>query len=117
MPTLPATSATATVGAVLLAGAGAQFLDDAVYLVFPPAALVAPVSGILAILLTAAAARIVTRRRIGPAIARTGLAVGAASAGIGLVLAGLGPLSLLLATLTLIAGVVGAVAGRRVATA
>ena len=114
MTTLPATS-TATVGAVLLAGVGAQFLDDAVYLVFPPAALDAPVSGILAVLLTAAAARIVTRRRTGPAVARTGLAVGAASAGIGLLVAGIGPVSLLLATLTLIAGVAGAVAGRRLA--
>jgi hypothetical protein len=101
------------VAPVVLAGVGAQFVDDLLYVVFPPAAVAAPLSGVLAILLTAAAARLATRRLTGPAAARTGLAVGAVSAGVGLLVAGLGLVTVVIAVLTLVAGVAGAVAGRR----
>jgi hypothetical protein len=111
MTTLPATSRVPT-GAVLLAGLGAQFVDDVAYVVLPPTALLAPLSGLLAILVTAAAARYVTRDRTGAAVARTGLAVGATSAVLGLLVAGLGWVAILLAGLTVLAGVAGAVAGR-----
>lgn len=103
------------VGAVLLAGAGAQLVDDAVSFVLPPAALViSPLSGVLAILLTAGAARLVTRGHSGAAVARIGLAVGGASAVIGLLIGGLGLVAILLAAITVVAGVAGAVAGRGV---
>lgn len=102
------------VGTALIAGAGAQLLDDVAYAVLPPAVLLAPLSGLLAILLTAGAARIVTRGRTGSAVARTGLAVGSASAGIGLLVGGLGVVAILLAAITVVAGVAGAVAGRHV---
>jgi hypothetical protein len=111
MTTLPATSRV-PVGAALLAGVGAQFVDDVVFFVIPPTALLAPLSGLLAVLLTAAAARYVTRDRTGAGVARTGLAVGAVSAGVGLLVSGLGVLTVLLAGLTVLAGVAGAVAGR-----
>jgi hypothetical protein len=111
MTTLPATSRV-PVGAALLAGLGAQLVDDVAYFVLPPTALMAPLSGLLAILLTAAAARYVTRDRTGAAVARTGLAVGAVSAGVGLLVSGLGVIAVLLAGLTVLAGVAGAVAGR-----
>jgi hypothetical protein len=111
MTTLPATSRV-PVGAALLAGVGAQLVDDVAYFVLPPTALLAPLSGLLAILLTAAAARYVTRDRTGAAVARTGLAVGAVSAGVGLLVSGLGILAIVLAGLTVLAGVAGAVAGR-----
>lgn len=111
MTIVPATSRV-PVGAVLLAGLGAQLVDDAAYLVLPPTALLAPLSGLLAILLTAAAARYVTRDRTGAAVARTGLAVGAASAVVGLFVGGLGLVAILLAGITVLAGVAGAVAGR-----
>ncbi|TWF78520.1 hypothetical protein FHX44_114443 [Pseudonocardia hierapolitana] len=113
MTTLPATSRV-PVGAALLAGVGAQFVDDLAYFVLPPAALLAPLSGLLAVLLTAGAARFVTRDRTGAGVARTGLAVGAVSAGVGLLVAGLGWVTVLLAGLTVLAGVAGAVAGRGV---
>ena len=71
------------VGPVLLAGVGAQLADDALYFLLPPTAVLSPLSGVLAVLLTAVAARLVTRNRVGPAVARTGLAVGALSAGSG----------------------------------
>ncbi len=100
------------VGPVLLAGVGAQLADDALYVLLPPTAALSPVSGLLAVLLTAAAARLVTRGRIGAGVARTGLAVGALSAGIGLLLGGLGVLAVLLAGITVVAGVAGAVVGR-----
>ncbi|HXV92735.1 MAG TPA: hypothetical protein VD813_05515 [Pseudonocardia sp.] len=102
---------------VLLAGIGAQFVDDVAYFVFPPAMLLSPLSGVLAILLTAGAARLVTRRMSGAAIARTGLAVGVVSAGAGLLVSGLGVVALVIAGLTVLAGVAGAVAGRGVAAA
>jgi hypothetical protein len=102
------------VGAALIAGTGAQLLDDVAYVVLPPIALLAPLSGLIAILLTAGAARIVTRARTGSAVARTGLAVGAASAGIGLLVGGLGIIAILLAAITVVAGVAGAVAGRHI---
>jgi hypothetical protein len=102
------------VGAALLAGLGAQLVDDVAYFVLPPTALLAPLSGVLAILLTAGAARFVTRDRTGAGVARTGLAVGAVSAGVGLLLSGLGFLAVVLAGLTVLAGVAGAVAGRGV---
>ncbi|GAA0920300.1 hypothetical protein [Pseudonocardia zijingensis] len=111
MTILPATSKV-PVGAALLAGVGAQFADDVAYFLLPPTALVAPLSGLIALLLTAAAARVVTRNRTGAAVARTGLVVGAVSAGVGLFVAGLGFLTLVLAGLTVLAGVAGAVAGR-----
>jgi hypothetical protein len=111
MTTSPATSRV-PVGAVLIAGLGAQFVDDVAYFVLPPTALMAPLSGLLAVLLTAAAARFVTRDRTGAGVARTGLAVGAVSAGVGLLVSGLGFLTVLLAGLTVLAGVAGAVAGR-----
>jgi len=111
MTTLPATSRV-PVGAALLAGVGAQLVDDVAYFVLPPTALLAPLSGLIAILLTAAAARAVTRNRTGAAVARTGLVVGAVSAGVGLLVSGLGFLTLVLAGLTVVAGVAGAVAGR-----
>jgi hypothetical protein len=111
MTTVPATSRV-PVGAVLIAGLGAQLVDDVAYFVLPPTALLAPLGGLLAILLTAAAARYVTRNRTGAAVARAGLAVGAVSAGIGLLVSGLGVLTVLLAGLTVLAGVAGAVAGR-----
>ena len=62
MTTLPATSRV-PVGAALLAGVGAQFVDDVAYFVLPPTVLLAPLSGLLAVLLTAAAARLVSRNR------------------------------------------------------
>jgi hypothetical protein len=111
MTTLPATSRV-PVGAALLAGVGAQFVDDVAFFVLPPTALLAPLSGLLAVLLTAAAARYVTRHRTGAGVARTGLAVGAVSAGVGLLVSGLGVLTVLLAGLTVLAGVAGAVARR-----
>jgi hypothetical protein len=115
MTTLPATSRV-PVGAALVAGAAAQFVDDAVYIVLPPAVLVAPFSGLIAVLLTAAAARIVTRNRTGAAVARTGLAVGATSAAAGLLVQGFGLVAIVLAGLTVVAGVAGAVAGRGLAS-
>ncbi|MHA6624703.1 hypothetical protein ACU61A_04745 [Pseudonocardia sichuanensis] len=111
MTTLPATSRVPT-GAVLLAGLGAQFADDVAYFVLPPTAVLAPLGGLLAILLTAAAARYVSRDRTGAAVARTGLAVGATSAAVGLLAAGLGWVAIMLAGLTVLAGVAGAVVGR-----
>jgi hypothetical protein len=111
MTTVPATSRV-PVGAALLAGVGAQFVDDVAFFVLPPTALLAPLSGLLAILLTAAAARYVTRDRTGAGVARTGLVVGAVSAGAGLLVSGIGVLTVLLAGLTVLAGVAGAVAGR-----
>lgn len=112
MTTLPATSRI-PVPAVLLAGVGAQLVDDAAYLVFPPIAVLAPLSAVLAIVLTAGAARLVTRRLDGPTVARAGLAVGAVSAALGLLITGWGLVALVVATLTVLAGVAGAVAGRR----
>ena len=100
-------------GAVLLAGVGAQLVNDVAYALLPPVALLAPLSGLIAILLTAGAARYVTRGMTGAALARTGLAVGAVSAGVGLVVGGLGFVAFLIAVLTAVAGVAGAVAGRR----
>lgn len=111
MTTVPDTSRI-PVGAVLLAGLGAQFADDVVFFLLPPAAILTPLTGLLAILLTAGAARVVARRHVGPAVARTGLAVGAASAVLGLLVGGLGLVAVLLAIVTMVAGVAGAVTGR-----
>ncbi|MCU1664581.1 MAG: hypothetical protein JWR58_4646 [Pseudonocardia sp.] len=111
MTTVPATSRVPA-GAVLLAGLGAQLVDDAVFFVLPPTALLAPLTGLLAILLTAGAARIITRNRTGAVVARTGLAVGLTSAVIGLLVSGLGLVTILLAGVTVLAGVAGAVARR-----
>lgn len=94
-------------------GVAAQFADDLLFLVLPPTAVLAPLSGVLAVLLTAAAARVVTRGSRGAAVARTGLVVGAASAVAGLVVGGLGLVAILLAVLTVVAGVAGAVLGRQ----
>jgi hypothetical protein len=101
------------VAPVVLTALGAQLVDDAVVFLVPPGVLViGPLAGLLALALTAAGARVITRGRTGPAVARTGLAVGAASAVVGLVVGGLGLVALLLAGITVLAGVVGAVAGR-----
>jgi hypothetical protein len=100
------------VGPVLVAGIGAQLADDALYFLLPPTAALSPLSGVIAVLLTALAARLVTRNRVGSGVARTGLAVGALSAGVGLLLGGLGLVAVLLAGITVVAGVAGAVAGR-----
>ena len=116
MTTVPATSRVPA-GAVLIAGLGAQLVDDATFLLLPPTAVLGPLSGLLAILLTAAAARYVTRDRMGAAVARTGLAVGLTSAVIGLLVGGFGLVAILLAGVTVVAGVAGAVAGRGIASA
>jgi hypothetical protein len=99
-------------GPVLGAALGAQLLDNALFLLIPPTAVLSPFAGLVAILLTAGAARALTVGRAGPVVARTGLVVGAASAGVGLIVGGLGWIALLLAGITVLAGVVGAVAGR-----
>jgi hypothetical protein len=113
MTTSLSTTAKASIGTVLLAGVGAQFVDDVAFAVIPPFALMAPLSGLIAVLLTAGAARAVTKDKQGAAIARTGLAVGGVSAGVGLLVGGLGLVAILLAIATVAAGVAGAVAGRR----
>jgi hypothetical protein len=114
MTTLPATSRVPA-GAVLLAGLGAQLVDDAAFFVLPPLSVIAPFSGLLAILLTAGAARYITRDLTGAAVARTGLALGLTSAAIGLLVGGLGFVTILLAGVTVLAGVAGAVARRGLA--
>lgn len=108
----PATSQV-PVAPVLVAGIGAQLVDDLAFLVLPIGFL-GPLAGIFAILLTAAGARYVTRGATGAAIARTGLAVGVTSALVGLLVGGFGLITIVLAGLTVLAGVVGAVAGRGV---
>jgi hypothetical protein len=112
--TIEPVSTRVPVGPVLVAGIGAQLADDALYFLLPPTAALSPLSGVLAVLLTAVAARLVTRNRIGSGVARTGLAVGALSAGVGLLLGGLGLVMVLLAGITVVAGVAGAVVGRNV---
>lgn len=112
MTTVPATTRVAAVP-VLLAGLGAQLADDAVHLVFPMADFVmSPLSGVLAILLTAVGARVLTQGRTGSVVARTGLAVGLTSAAIGLIVGGLGIIAILLGVVTVVVGVGAAVAGR-----
>jgi hypothetical protein len=106
------TTSKVSIGAVLLAGAGAQLVDDAAFAVIPPLAVLGPLAGLIAILLTAGAARILTRGKHGAAVARTGLAVGAVSAATGLLVGGFGLIGLLLAVITVVAGVAGAVVGR-----
>lgn len=113
MTTSLSTTTAVSPGTVLLAGAGAQLVDDIAMAVLPFDAVVAPLSGLIAILLTAGAARFVTRDKQGAAIARTGLAVGGVSAVVGLLVGGLGLISILLAVVTVVVGVAGAVAGRR----
>ena len=106
------TSTAVPVGAVLVSAIGAQLADNAVFFLLPPLGVLAPLSGLVAILLTVGAARFVTRGRSGAAVARTGLAVGLTSAAIGLLVGGLGLVAILLAGITVVAGVAGAVAGR-----
>ncbi|MBW0092258.1 hypothetical protein I4I73_19035 [Pseudonocardia sp. KRD-184] len=109
----PVTSSSVPVAPVLATAVGAQVLDDALFFLVPPSALLlGPLAGLIAIGLTVAGARMVTRGRRGPVVARTGLVVGLASAGIGLLIGGLGLVTLLLAGITVLAGVAGAVAGR-----
>ncbi|MFB9382501.1 hypothetical protein ACFFTK_05090 [Pseudonocardia petroleophila] len=109
----PVTSSKIPVAPVAVAAVGAQLVDDAAIFLIPPTAFVlGPLAGLLAIALTAAGARAVTRGRTGPVVARTGLAVGAGSAFLGLLIGGLGFVTLLLAGITVLAGVAGAVAGR-----
>ena len=116
MTTSLSTATKVPVGAVLLAGIGAQFVDDVAFAALPPLALAAPFTGILAVVLTALAARYVSRDRTGAAIARTGLAVGVTSATIGMIVGGLGFWVFVFAVLSMAAGVAGAVAGRRPST-
>ena len=97
---------------VLVAALGAQLVDNALFFLIPPTAVLSPLAGLAAILLTAGAARALTAGKTGPVVARTGLVVGAASAGVGLIVGGLGWIALLLAGITVVAGVAGAVAGR-----
>jgi hypothetical protein len=110
MSIVPATSkvpvAPVVVGAVV-----AQFADDVVHALLPLPFLGA-LSGLIAILLTAGAARVASRGRTGAVVARTGLAVGVTSATLGLLVGGLGLVAILLAGITVMAGVAGAVAGR-----
>lgn len=96
----------------MIAGAAvAQFADDAVHVLLPLPILGA-LSGLIAIVLTAGAARVVSRGRPRAVAARTGLAVGVTSAALGLLVGGLGLIAILLAGITVVAGVAGAVAGR-----
>jgi hypothetical protein len=103
------TSSKVPVVPVVAGAVVAQFADDAVGLLLPFPGFLA---GLLAIALTAGAARVATRGRVGPVVARTGLAVGATSAVIGLLVGGLGLVAIILAGITVVAGVAGAVAGR-----
>jgi hypothetical protein len=111
--TIQPTTSKVPAAPVIVAGIGAQLLDDLAFLVLPIGFL-GPLAGVFAILLTAAGARYVTRHASGAAIARTGLAVGVTSALVGLLIGGLGIVSILLAGVTVVAGVAGAVAGRGV---
>ncbi|MDN5851792.1 MAG: hypothetical protein L0K86_02895, partial [Actinomycetia bacterium] len=88
---------------VLVAGIGAQLVDDLAFLVIPPLGQLGPVAGIFALLLTGAGARYVTRNAHGAAIARTGLAVGLTSAAVGVLIGGFGLITIVLAGLTVLA--------------
>ncbi|WP_181781234.1 hypothetical protein [Pseudonocardia pini] len=94
---------------VVAAGVGAQLADDLLFVFLPafPGA-----AAILAIGLTAVAARMVTGRLQGSAVPRAGLALGAVSALLGLWISGLGLVAILVAGITVVAGVGGAVLGR-----
>ncbi|GAA1876702.1 hypothetical protein GCM10009836_67590 [Pseudonocardia ailaonensis] len=94
---------------VLVAGAAGQLADNLLLAVVPS---FPGMAAILALLFTAGAARIVTRRMAGSAVPRAGLAIGVVSAGVGLAISGLGLVALLIAGLTVLAGVAGAVIGR-----
>lgn len=107
------TSTAVPAGVVLISAIGAQLADNALFFLLPPLAVLGPLTGLMAILLTAGAARFVTRGRSGAAVARTGLALGLTSAAIGLLVGGLGLVAILLAGITVVAGVAGAAAGRR----
>jgi hypothetical protein len=114
MTTSLSTTTKVPVGAVLLAGIGAQFVDDIAFAVLPPTGLLFGwLGGVLAVLLTGLAARYASRDRTGAGIARTGLAVGAVSALIGLVVGDFDFVGYVFAALTMVAGVAGAVVGRR----
>jgi hypothetical protein len=89
----------------------AQFADDVVHVILP-LHLLGTLSGLIAILLTAGAARVITRGRTAPTVARTGLAVGVTSAALGLLVGGLGLVAIILAGITVVAGVAGAVIRR-----
>jgi hypothetical protein len=92
----------------------AQFADDVVHALLPLPFLGA-LAGLIAIVLTAGAARVATRNRTGAVVARTGLALGVTSALLGLLVGGLGIVAILLAGITVVAGVAGAVAFRGLA--
>ncbi|MBA3906750.1 MAG: hypothetical protein H0X35_08735 [Pseudonocardiales bacterium] len=111
MSIVPATSKV-PVAPVVAGAVVAQFADDAVRLLLP-LPLLGALSGLIAIVLTAGAARVASRRRTGAVAARTGLAVGVLSAAFGLLVGGLGLVAILLAGITVVAGVAGAVARRR----
>lgn len=89
----------------------AQFADDAVRLALPLPFL-GPLGLLTAVLLTAGGARLLTRGRTGPVVARTGLAVGLTSAAIAVIVGGFGILAIVLAGVTVAAGLAGAIAGR-----
>jgi len=94
---------------VVAAGIAAQLVDDLLFVFLPafPGA-----AALIAIGLTAVAARAVGRRLDGAAVPRAGLAVGLVSATLGLWISGLGLVAILVAGITVIAGVGGAVLGR-----
>jgi len=99
------------VAGVIVGAVAAQFADDAVGWVLPLPFL-GVIGAVTAVLLTAVAGRLLTRRRSGPAAARTGLAVGLLSAAIGVIVGGFGILAIVLGGVTVAAGVAGAVARR-----
>lgn len=94
---------------VAAAGVGAQVAGALVLAVLPG---FPGFGAILALGLTALAAKIATSKLDGPSVPRAGLAIGVVSAGVGLVLSGFGLVSILLAGITVVAGVGGAVLGR-----
>ncbi|SDE92824.1 hypothetical protein [Pseudonocardia oroxyli] len=94
---------------VVAAGVGAQVVGALVLAVLPAAP---GVGAVLALGLTALAAKLATRRLDGAAVPRAGLAIGAVSAGVGLLISGWGLVAILLAGITVVAGVGGAVLGR-----
>jgi hypothetical protein len=94
---------------VVAAGVAGQLADDLLFVFVPsfPGA-----AAILSVLLTGVAAKLLTARLQGSAVARAGLAVGAVSAAVGLLLSGLGLVTIIVAGLTVLAGVGGAIVGR-----
>lgn len=109
--TTPGSAARIPVVPVVAGALVAQFADDAVRLVLPLPFL-GPLGLLTAVLLTAGAARVITRGKNGPSVARTGLAVGLTSAVIAVIVGGFGLLAILVGGVTVAAGLAGAVARR-----